>query len=141
MSKAQSPKTYLYINTALDNIIEIAVIAKIGKIIGGMRKEVGFTEAEKLLPFIVSLLRRHNFSFKDLKGVFVAHGPGRFTSLRIGIATANTLAFSLKIPVLGIDLQENAIYVKFDKLAKKFKKGVYALPEYGREPNITKPKK
>ena len=88
----------------------------------------------------MSLLKRHNFLFKDLKGILVAHGPGRFTSLRIGIATANTMAFSLQIPVKGVDLLSNITKTKFTRLIKSLKKGVYAIPKYGREPNITKSK-
>ena len=37
-----------------------------------------------------------------LTGLAVATGPGSFTSLRIGFALVKGLAFTLKIPVIGV---------------------------------------
>jgi len=129
---------FLYINTAVDNLVELALIGKGGAIMAKSKKKTGLKESEKLLMQIVSLLEGHNFSFNKLSGIIVVRGPGRFTSLRIGIATANTLAFALKIPVVGIKLVENIQEIDFVKLIKSMKKRGYVVPMYGKEPNITK---
>ena len=132
---------FLYINTAIDNIIELALVDKDGTTEEKLIKEAGRLQSEKLMPLIVSFLGGRNFLFKDLKGIIVVSGPGRFTSLRIGIATGNTMAFSLTIPIVGIMLHDNLDDIDFKKAVRKMKKGVYVMPTYGREPNITKPKK
>ncbi len=45
------------------------------------------------------ILKKTGNIFSDLKGVVVSTGPGRFTSLRVGLAFAKTLAFTLKVAV------------------------------------------
>jgi tRNA threonylcarbamoyl adenosine modification protein YeaZ len=37
----------------------------------------------------------------DLTGVIVGTGPGSFTGLRIGLATAKTIAYTLDVPIVG----------------------------------------
>lgn len=56
----------------------------------------------QLLPAARELLTSFAFSPEKLTAIAVAIGPGAFTGLRVGIATAKTLAWSLEIPVLGI---------------------------------------
>lgn len=55
-----------------------------------------------LLAAIVDLLEQKNLSVADLEGVAVVVGQGSFTSVRIAVTIANTLAFTNKIPVVGI---------------------------------------
>ena len=46
-----------------------------------------------------NMLKESGKTFSDLNGVVVSTGPGRFTSLRVGISFAKTLAFIQKIAV------------------------------------------
>lgn len=59
-------------------------------------------ESEKLLPEIQKGLKKAKLGIEDLSGIAVTQGPGPFTSLRIGVATANALAISLKIPLYSL---------------------------------------
>lgn len=59
--------------------------------------------AQTLVPSIKSLFSELNWSFAQLDAVAVAIGPGSFTGLRVGVATAKTIAYTLTIPVLGIN--------------------------------------
>ncbi len=60
--------------------------------------------SEKLLLKIDQFLTGNGVKFKDLKAIVTNRGPGSFTGLRVGIATANALGYALKIPVIGIIL-------------------------------------
>jgi len=60
------------------------------------------THSERLMPYISSLLTMAETEKKNLKAVAVSIGPGSFTGLRIGLATAKALAYALKIPLIGV---------------------------------------
>lgn len=49
-------------------------------------------------------LKQANLTEKDLTHLACVIGPGGFTSLRIGVAAANALAFALKLPSSGVPL-------------------------------------
>ncbi|MCH2231565.1 MAG: tRNA (adenosine(37)-N6)-threonylcarbamoyltransferase complex dimerization subunit type 1 TsaB [Crocinitomicaceae bacterium] len=65
--------------------------------------EDGYSHGENLNVFIEDVLKQANISIKDLNAVSVASGPGSYTGLRIGAATAKSLCYSLDIPLIAID--------------------------------------
>jgi tRNA threonylcarbamoyladenosine biosynthesis protein TsaB len=58
--------------------------------------------AERLLPMIEEVMAGAGQSFATIDRIAVTLGPGSFTGLRIGIATARALALATKIPVVGM---------------------------------------
>jgi tRNA threonylcarbamoyladenosine biosynthesis protein TsaB len=66
-----------------------------------IEQELGKQRAQVVLPLIEKLLLKHQLSLKDLSGIEVHTGPGSFTGLRVGISIANTLGYTLKIPING----------------------------------------
>jgi len=64
------------------------------------------SHSERLLPSIENLLSTAGLKAADLAAVAVSIGPGSFTGLRIGLAAAKGLAFSLKLPLYGIPTLE-----------------------------------
>lgn len=54
-----------------------------------------------VLPLIAELLIENGLTLKDIEAIEVNRGPGSFTGLRVGIAIANTLSFSLHVPING----------------------------------------
>lgn len=65
--------------------------------------EKGFTG---FMPVLDSLFVSSGFDRQDIKAVITAIGPGSFTGLRVGMATAKGLAHGLKIPIIGVSSTE-----------------------------------
>lgn len=60
--------------------------------------------SEDLLPAVEALLREANATARDIGRIAVSLGPGSFTGLRIGIASALGLSKALKCEVVGVPL-------------------------------------
>ncbi len=68
----------------------------------------GLTHSETLLPMIKRVMQ--GYSFSALDGIAVTAGPGSFTGVRIGIATAKGLAFKDNISCIGVSTLEAIAY-------------------------------
>lgn len=62
----------------------------------------GRRHGETLAPAIDHLCRQAEIDLGDIGVVAVDIGPGLFTGLRVGVATAKALASALRIPVIGL---------------------------------------
>lgn len=62
----------------------------------------GLTHSRTLLPMVEDMLKNSELTLGELDAVAVAAGPGSFTGLRIGIATAKGFADLLNIPIVPI---------------------------------------
>jgi tRNA threonylcarbamoyl adenosine modification protein YeaZ len=61
-----------------------------------------FAHAERLMPLALAALTDAGGTLRDLAGVVVGLGPGPFTGLRVGVASAAALGDGLGIPVHGV---------------------------------------
>ena len=66
----------------------------------------GLTHSESLLPLIDGVLKELGVSPKDIGLVSVSVGPGSFTGVRIGVATAKGFAYAQGIPCAGVSTLE-----------------------------------
>ncbi len=86
-------------------------------------------QAEHLLPAIERMLKRAGKTPADIKAIRVADSGDSFTALRIGVTTANALAYALGCSVRGTG----------DKALVR--KGITAVaPRYSKPPTIHKKK-
>jgi tRNA threonylcarbamoyl adenosine modification protein YeaZ len=63
-------------------------------------------KSQKLLPFIVEVLKKEKKDFKDISEIEVNPGPGSFTGLRVGVSVANALGWALDVPVNGKNIKK-----------------------------------
>lgn len=128
---------YLYLNTTDHNFIILALINKKGVILKLQKIKAPYQQSEKLLLAMEKLLKA---KIIKLKGIIVVIGPGSFSSLRIGLATANALAYVLNLPLIGIKKEqkkrEEKLIEEGIKKIKKIKKFKQLLPFYGQAPKI-----
>ncbi|MFC6216874.1 tRNA (adenosine(37)-N6)-threonylcarbamoyltransferase complex dimerization subunit type 1 TsaB, partial [Fodinicurvata halophila] len=59
--------------------------------------------AERLMPMIAEVLEEAATSYQDITRLAVTVGPGSFTGVRVGLATARALALGLECPLLCLD--------------------------------------
>ncbi len=66
----------------------------------------GYRHGETLLPAIDALMERLGLERDRLAAIVVGTGPGAFTGLRVGIATAKGIAHALGRPIIGVPTGE-----------------------------------
>lgn len=76
------------------------------------------THSQTLLPMIDKVLQFAEVDLKDIEYIAATEGPGSFTGLRIGAATAKGISQALNIPVVNVPTLEALAYnvVDSDKL-------------------------
>ncbi len=77
-----------------------------GKLLAEYLLNIQKTHSQRLMPLIISLLKDSDVQRTQLEGIAVAAGPGSFTGIRIGMATARGLAQGLGIPLIGVNTLE-----------------------------------
>lgn len=92
--------TILAIDTA--TLVSSVAIATQDTLVAELTIQTRKTHSERLMPHIASLLSMAEMSQTSLKAVAVSIGPGSFTGLRIGLATAKALSYALQIPLIGV---------------------------------------
>lgn len=93
-----------------------------------------YRQSNSILACLDKLLSSLGFKLKDVKYLGVVGGEGRFTASRLAVTAVNTLAYSLKIPVVA--LPKNFDQTAAFKLAKSAAVGKYVVPTYSGEARI-----
>ena len=64
------------------------------------------THSQKLMPMIENMLKFSDLDIKEIDAIAICVGPGSFTGLRIGMATAKAMAHVNNIPLIGVNSLE-----------------------------------
>jgi tRNA threonylcarbamoyladenosine biosynthesis protein TsaB len=93
---------------ALDTATETGSLALVadGQVLAESSLESPNAFLTCLMPGVAAILTAVGRDVADLDAVAVSTGPGNFTGLRIGLATAKTLAWSLKRPLVPVPTLE-----------------------------------
>lgn len=95
-----------------------------GKLLALKEENKGFTHAEHLTVFIEEVMRNADKSLSELDAIAVSKGPGSYTGLRIGVATAKGLCFALNKPLIAINTLSSMAY----GASVKYKNSIYLCP-------------
>lgn len=102
--------------------------------------------AELLAPGISAVLRAADIAGRDLAGVVAGIGPGPFTGLRVGLATAASIGQALSIPTYGVcsldaigSAAREATLVATDARRKEIYWGIYRGGVALTQPAVDKP--
>ena len=66
--------------------------------------------SSRLMPAIKTVLEWGNLNIRDIDAFAVAIGPGSFTGIRIAVATAKSICYAIKKPILAISTLEAIAY-------------------------------
>ena len=120
----------LFINSQENQYLEITLCEK-HQLVVKNKIFAQSKQAELLLPTVKSILVKSKIKLNQLEKIKVADSGGSFTSLRIGIVTANALAYALNI---GIN---NFLANNSNKLTSKLYHQLNIIkPKYDAKPNI-----
>lgn len=72
------------------------------------------THSQTLLPMLDEIVKMTELDLNSIDAIAVAAGPGSFTGLRIGSATAKGLGLALKKPLIAIPTVEGLAYNLYD---------------------------
>ena len=88
---------------AIETSTRAASVAAVfdGKILAESLRESPQSFSETLMPQVEEVIKISG-AFENLDAVAVSIGPGSFTGLRIGLATAKALAYAWKIKIIGV---------------------------------------
>ena len=81
-------------------------LVKDGELISQYSQCTALTHSRTLLPMAEDMLKNAELSVRDVDMIAVAHGPGSFTGIRIGVSTVKGLAWAADKPCVGVSTLE-----------------------------------
>ncbi len=84
------------------SLVASAAVWEDGKLLAEYTVDHKKTHSQTLLPMLEEICRMTECEMKSVDAVAVSAGPGSFTGLRIGAATAKGLGLALDIPLIAV---------------------------------------
>ena len=95
-----------------------AALVRDGKLISQYSQCSGLTHSRTLLPMGEDMLKNAELSLDDVDLLAVAHGPGSFTGVRIGVSMVKGLAWASDKPCVGVSTLEAMAWNAVDAQAE-----------------------
>ncbi|MBK9255091.1 MAG: tRNA (adenosine(37)-N6)-threonylcarbamoyltransferase complex dimerization subunit type 1 TsaB [Saprospiraceae bacterium] len=83
------------------------------------------SHSESLTLLIEQCVKEAGIQYRDLEAIAISDGPGSYTSLRVGAATAKGMCYALRIPLISID-SLTALAYGFQGI--NYKESFYIIP-------------
>ena len=96
----------LLLNLETSTTVCSAALHEDGNVLACIEMHVPQTASSRLAVMIDDLFEIAAVDRNSLAGVGVSAGPGSFTGLRIGVATAKGICYALKLPLLSVNTLE-----------------------------------
>lgn len=129
----------LMLNTSKFDLIALALVNN-DENISELTIPARFAHQENIIKLLDKLLSQASIYPQDITGIIVVSGPGSFSALRLGLAVANTLAWQLNIPIVGVTNDKFSNWLELYKVGRQLlvKENNFnlVLPVYGQSPNI-----
>ncbi len=90
-------------------VASVAVVSE-ERLIGEYTTNFKKTHSQTLLPMMDAILQMLGISMSEIDAIAVSGGPGSFTGLRIGSATAKGLGLALNIPIVSVPTVDAIAY-------------------------------
>ena len=107
----------LSIDTATDQAI--VSLSREGSVVGTLENNAQKDHAAWIQMAINTLLQKHGYTMQQLQAIAVTAGPGSYTGLRVGMATAKGLCFALQIPLITINTLQVMANAAIDQYLSK----------------------
>lgn len=91
--------------TTSTDVVAVAVADRT-QVLGSAALKADRRHAEELMPMVKSVLDAADIRMTDIGQLAVDVGPGRFTGLRVGLATVRTLALALSLEIVPVSSLE-----------------------------------
>lgn len=97
---------------AIESATSVAALAIVEEnaVVAEAVLNTGKTHSQRLMPMLGKLLEEADLELQDLDGIVVSGGPGSFTGLRIGLATAKGLAYASQKPLVTVSTLDSLAY-------------------------------
>lgn len=91
-------------------MVSTAAVANEDRLLAEIIMQLKLPQSQVLLGHVEDVLQIAHVDKQNLDGIAVSIGPGSFTGLRIGLATAKMMAYALNIPVVAVPSLEAMAY-------------------------------
>jgi len=100
-----SSKANILLIDSATSVLRVGISSD-GETVSFLENADRYKHAEFIFSLLEQVLEKNGVARGDISAIIIATGPGSFTGLRVGMASAKGLAVSLDIPLIGVSLYQ-----------------------------------